>query len=100
MPVSSPRQGSNRLMARTGCRKAAPTPGPGPPGQSLFRSSLSPGGCPGKEGSSLKRCRQQKDCMQWTPEEQAAIREHAAVLGISTQDCICQSAASRALDWQ
>ena len=38
--------------------------------------------------------------MQWTPEEQAAIREHAAMLGISTQDYIHQSAASRALDWQ
>ncbi|MGQ4374809.1 hypothetical protein ACN6K9_001680 [Streptomyces sp. SAS_267] len=38
--------------------------------------------------------------MQWTVEEQTAIREHAAVLGISTQDYIRQSAASRALDWQ
>ncbi|MEY2244852.1 hypothetical protein AB8A21_18380 [Streptomyces sp. BF23-18] len=38
--------------------------------------------------------------MQWTSEEQTAIREHAAVLGISTKDYIRQSAASRALDWQ
>ncbi|MEU0786814.1 hypothetical protein ABZ341_35265 [Streptomyces sp. NPDC006173] len=38
--------------------------------------------------------------MQWTPEEQTAIREHAAVLGVSMQDYIRQAAASRALDWQ
>ncbi|MEU9136900.1 hypothetical protein AB0D33_13170 [Streptomyces sp. NPDC048404] len=38
--------------------------------------------------------------MQWTPEEQTAVHEHAAVLGLSTQDYIRQSAASRALDWQ
>ncbi|MFF1475382.1 hypothetical protein [Streptomyces mirabilis] len=38
--------------------------------------------------------------MQWTPEEQTAIREHAAELGVSAQDYILQSAASRALDWQ
>ncbi|MFG2948428.1 hypothetical protein [Streptomyces adustus] len=38
--------------------------------------------------------------MQWTPEEQTAIREHAAVLGVSMQDYIHQSAASRALGWQ
>jgi hypothetical protein len=30
--------------------------------------------------------------MRWTTEEQTAIREHAAVLGISTQDYIRQSA--------
>ncbi|SNB90908.1 hypothetical protein SAMN02745831_07225 [Streptomyces sp. PgraA7] len=38
--------------------------------------------------------------MRWTTEEQTAIREHAAMLSISTQDYIRQSAASRALDWQ
>ncbi|MEW2084953.1 hypothetical protein [Streptomyces sp. NPDC005283] len=38
--------------------------------------------------------------LRWTTEEQTAIREHAAVLGISTQDYIRQSAVSRALDWQ
>lgn len=38
--------------------------------------------------------------MQWTTEEQTAIREHAAVLGISTQEYLRQSAVSRAVDWQ
>jgi hypothetical protein len=38
--------------------------------------------------------------MRWTTEELTVIREHAAVLGISTQDYIRQSAVSRALDWQ
>ncbi|MER5227870.1 plasmid mobilization protein [Streptomyces flaveus] len=38
--------------------------------------------------------------MRWTTEEQSAIREHAAVLGISTQEYVRQSASSRALDWQ
>ncbi|MEU0122208.1 hypothetical protein ABZ114_11010 [Streptomyces albidoflavus] len=41
-----------------------------------------------------------EDHMRWTTEEQTAIREHAAMLGFSTQDYIRQSAASRALDWQ
>ncbi|MYW98898.1 MULTISPECIES: hypothetical protein [unclassified Streptomyces] len=41
-----------------------------------------------------------EDRMRWTTEEQTAIREHAAMLSISTQDYIRQSAASRALDWQ
>ncbi len=38
--------------------------------------------------------------MRWTIEEQTAICEHAAVLGISTQEYVRQSVASRALDWQ
>jgi len=38
--------------------------------------------------------------MRWTAEEQAAIREHAAVLGISAQEYLRQSAVSRAVDWQ
>ncbi|MFE2717869.1 hypothetical protein ACFXKI_39430 [Streptomyces mirabilis] len=38
--------------------------------------------------------------MQWTSDEQTAIREHADALGVSMQDYIHQSAASRALDWQ
>ncbi|MFF9579666.1 hypothetical protein ACF1BA_31080 [Streptomyces rubiginosohelvolus] len=41
-----------------------------------------------------------EDRMRWTTEEQTAIREHAAMLSISTQDYIRQSAVSRALDWQ
>ena len=38
--------------------------------------------------------------MRWTTEELTAIREHAAVLGVSTQDYIRHSAVSRAVDWQ
>lgn len=38
--------------------------------------------------------------MRWTTEEQTAIREHAAVLGISVQEYVRQSVSSRALDWQ
>ncbi|WP_405958543.1 plasmid mobilization protein [Streptomyces phaeochromogenes] len=38
--------------------------------------------------------------MRWTAEEQAAIREHAAVLDMSVQEYVRQSATSRALDWQ
>ncbi|MGW7003674.1 plasmid mobilization protein [Streptomyces sp. NPDC054933] len=38
--------------------------------------------------------------MTFTPAEQAAIDAHAAKLGISKDEYIRQSAASRALAWQ